>query len=1160
MATLDSLKCVLRQRATETASLRMPLSDKQYSVGFDTLVRGPGWMIYQDFIIPQLSQLLVSLISSLGRISVLEIGPGPKSVLGCLPRSLRQKVRRYAAFEPNELFAASMEEWLSSSSEIENPLPGLECLPAIYKMPFILHSDSRSIIGTCQRDNVETFDIILFCHSMYGMKPKAKFIEQAMEMLAEQPEGRMVVVFHRDATTFFLNGLVCHRTASFPTGVVSVADDDDEELDHFASFIAGFRLEDVQADRTIRAQWRKVCRTLGRREETYPNQLFFSAPNTMTVFTKYATVLSELKMQVPLLKGNKRIKNREARLRHPALIVGPTDVQQVQLCVQWALKHGLSLTVVSGGHSGQCLWPNVVAVDMGAFRQVHILRAGGDEGCSSNSDYLVVAEAGCRTEDIIRKTMAAGITVPLGSRPSVGAGLWLQGGIGHLARLHGLACDSIVGAVVISVDSSQALCIGHVPKQHRPAGAMCPENESDLLWAMKGAGTNFGIVVSVTFKTFVAPTYSIRNWVIPLSDKREASLRLNNFDTVVARDLPRGLSADAYLYWDIDQLYLGITVFESSTTTFTSETLISTAVRTVLGPEDDYSTVDSVGLFEAELYISRMHGGHGGGKTSSFKRCIFLRNIGALEIADLLIAAIETRPTPLCYLHFLQGGGAVRDVAANATAFGCRDWDFACVITGVWLRDQDGTELARAAVRWVYDVAKDLLPLSSGTYGADLGPDPRDSVLAAKAFGPNWLRLDRLKQISDPRNVLAYACPLRKAPMGQKLIILVTGDICAGKDYCADVWVSAFTTCTHKSLMARVVSISDVTKREYAVATGADATRLCQDRAYKEQHRSALTTFFRDQMQHRPRLPEEHFLNVVESAADVDVLLITGMRDEAPVATFSHLVPDSRLIEVRVRASEQTRRNRLGSRYGDDEHHGNNKYGNYVKSNPAVFDCYPSLIFNNDATGNEAAKGFAEQRFLPFFADNLQRLTNMVHTIPDFPRPGVSLRHVLNISQQPGGLNLCTYLLRSHFTGDWAQVNFIACCEAGGYLFASALAAQVDKPLALIREAGKLPPPTISVPRYKSHISKSNPLKEDSIEMEQNVIPGHSSVLVVDDVLATGQTLCAVLRLLKIAGVHTRDVSIMVVAEFPVHRGRDLLRRSGFGEANIQSLLVFDGA
>ena len=126
------------------------------------------------------------------------------------------------------------------------------------------------------------------------------------------------------------------------------------------------------------------------------------------------------------------------------------------------------------------------------------------------------------------------------------------------------------------------------------------------------------------------------------------------------------------------------------------------------------------------------------------------------------MAAVETRPSSLCYLHLLQGGEAIGEVAADATAFGCRDWDFACVVTGVWPRDQEGTEAAQSAVRWVYSVAGDLLSLSSGAYGADLGPDPRDTMLATKAFGANQPRLARLKRNLDPHNVLAYTCPLPK--------------------------------------------------------------------------------------------------------------------------------------------------------------------------------------------------------------------------------------------------------------------------------------------------------------------------------------------------------------------------------------------------------------
>ena len=99
----------------------------------------------------------------------------------------------------------------------------------------------------------------------------------------------------------------------------------------------------------------------------------------------------------------------------------------------------------------------------------------------------------------------------LGARPSVGAGLWLQGGIGHLARLHRLACDAIVGAVMVSVESGRVLYIGYMLSQYRPIGAVRPENETDLLWVLQGVGTNFGVVVSVTLNTCVAPTYLTRN-------------------------------------------------------------------------------------------------------------------------------------------------------------------------------------------------------------------------------------------------------------------------------------------------------------------------------------------------------------------------------------------------------------------------------------------------------------------------------------------------------------------------------------------------------------------------------------------------------------------------------------------------------------------------
>ncbi|KAK7704376.1 hypothetical protein SLS64_008563 [Diaporthe eres] len=1166
MTTLDSLKRALRQIAEDAklASPKQPLSDAQYSAGLNILKQGAGWLNYEDFIIPHSTRLLGPLFDSRSDVSVLEIGPGPTSLLSYLPRHMRHKVKKYKAFEPNSLFAARLEESLGSESEGRSTLPDLESPPDICRQPFDVEDKKGSDTARTDNtflDNEEKYDAIIFCHSMYGMKPRNMFIERALKMLRGSPDHQdaagMILVFHRDNGTLHLEDLVCHQTASFPTGVVCVTDND-EELDSFASFMTGFSLPGrTDACNTIRAEWRKTCRELASRDEDQPGNLFFSSPESMVEFTLCSNRLRELTDVIPLAKSHRTVKNRQALLHHPLPVVQPKEIKDVQFAIRWALECNLSLTVVGGGHSGHCLWPNVVAVDMSAFNQIHIVYGDQYEG-NPTFGPVIVAGTGCKTGDIIRKAMAEGLTVPLGSRPSVGAGMWLQGGIGHLARLYGLACDAIVGAVIVSVkDHEQILCVGHVPSRHKPPGSMKPENDAELLQAIKGAGTNFGIVVSVIFQTYAAPTYRARNWVVKLGDSLKAQEKISEFVRLIAKELPQTNSADAYLFWEDGKLRLGVTIFESSTDGSTSSfEEASTMASFLWGPGDDLKVTDGVDLFDAGMYVSRMHGGHGGGKTSSFKRCVFLKHIGEAEVAGQLVAAIDSRPTPLCYLHLLQGGGAVCDVSPDATAFGCRDWDFACVITGVWPGGQDGTEVAQCATQWVYEVAEKLLALSNcrGAYGADLGPDPRDSVLATKAFGPNRRDLAFLKRIMDPQDVLTYACPLPKISLAQEVIILVTGESCAGKDFSADVWVSVLTRRNithHENLTARVVSISSATKREYAAATGADLGRLLWDRAYKEQHRPDLTAFFKYQERERPDLPKEQFLSVVRGAGDVDVLLITGMRDEAPLAVFSHLVPESRLLEVYVQASDQNRRSRGGR-------------DNSSQSDTTVLPYRPSFTFTNNMSGSEEAEEFAKQHLLPFFHGDLQELASMVSVVPDFPRQGMEFRHVLGIAEESRGLSLCISLLKSHFAGDWATVDSIACCEAGGFVFASPLALQIYRPLLLIREAGKLPPPTVSVAKKPSYVSSvgSDGAREERIELGLDKVPEgpDARVVVVDDVLSKGETLCAVLELLEKAGVRAENVSVMVVAEFPVHRGRELLRQRGFGRTSVQSLLVFGGA
>lgn len=103
-------------------------------------------------------------------------------------------------------------------------------------------------------------------------------------MLAEKPQGGLLVVCHRDS--LHLDGLVCQRTVFFRTGVVNIADDDNT-LDSFAPFIAGFFTEDSD----VQARWRNLCRDLDRSEAGF---LLFSAPQMVAAINSGAMALPSL--------------------------------------------------------------------------------------------------------------------------------------------------------------------------------------------------------------------------------------------------------------------------------------------------------------------------------------------------------------------------------------------------------------------------------------------------------------------------------------------------------------------------------------------------------------------------------------------------------------------------------------------------------------------------------------------------------------------------------------------------------------------------------------------------------------------------------------------------------------------------------------------------
>lgn len=403
--------------------------------------------------------------------------------------------------------------------------------------------------------------------------------------MLKTPEGGLVVVFHREGRLNF-DGLVCCRTASSPADVVRVVNKANA-IGAFASFIAGRVPQDRGVEEAVRSKWAEICGSSSVHRENHPQ---FSSPTTMVVFNQHADKLPELLAKVPQVSEPKMVKNPEARLYHPAAVVRPTEIKQIQECVKWALKYNLNLTVLGGGHSGQCLRSNVVAIDMVAFDQIIIVQEHEANG------MLAVVGAGCKSGDIIRRTMEQGLTVPLGARPSVGAGLWLQGGIGHLARLHGLACDSIVCAVLVSVESGEVLVVENVPEEHRPASAVEAPNQEELLWALKGAGTGSGVVVSVVLRTYAAPKHSVRSWVAPQDSMEAACSTLNKLDAM-AKGLQDECSLDFFLYHDNQQLQLGATLYNTGPPSEASSRA-EAFLDSTPGELTSSSRVDSVQLFE----------------------------------------------------------------------------------------------------------------------------------------------------------------------------------------------------------------------------------------------------------------------------------------------------------------------------------------------------------------------------------------------------------------------------------------------------------------------------------------------------------------------------------------------------------------------------------
>lgn len=167
-----------------------------------------------------------------------------------------------------------------------------------------------------------------------------------------------------------------------------------------------------------------------------------------------------------------------------------------------------------------------------------------------------------------------------------------------------------------------------------------------------------------------------------------------------------------------------------------------------------------------------------------------------------------------------------------------------------------------------------------------------------------------------------------------------------------------------------------------------------------------------------------------------------------------------------------------------------------------------------------------------------------IRTIPDFPKPGIMFRDITTLLLDAEGLRLTVERMAGQVEG---KVDLVAGIEARGFLFAAALAMKLGTGVLLIRKDGKLPGATIAEDYALEYGT-------DRIAIHADACAPGARVLLVDDLIATGGTARAAVRLLHKAGAEVTQAAFVV--DLPELGGADALRGDGIA---VTALVAFEG-
>lgn len=174
---------------------------------------------------------------------------------------------------------------------------------------------------------------------------------------------------------------------------------------------------------------------------------------------------------------------------------------------------------------------------------------------------------------------------------------------------------------------------------------------------------------------------------------------------------------------------------------------------------------------------------------------------------------------------------------------------------------------------------------------------------------------------------------------------------------------------------------------------------------------------------------------------------------------------------------------------------------------------------------------------------NNSLLEKSIRNIPDFPKPGILFRDVTTLIQNKVAFKKSIDLLAKKYKGK--GIDKVVGVEARGFIFGAAVAHKIGAGFVPVRKKGKLPYKTIST-TYKLEYGT------DTLEIHKDAINPNEKILIIDDLLATGGTICAVTNLVNQLGANI--MAIAFVIELVDLKGRDKLK-----EYPVYSLIKFEG-